>query len=68
MEVSYQNIKIYVLTCLLIHIHNCRFGTGVRTEKKRMDWPGPHDTYVPDYTTDGRKNTIGIEGLKKKTE
>tara|TARA_B110000503_G_C7020008_1_gene359367 strand:+ start:398 stop:520 length:123 start_codon:yes stop_codon:yes gene_type:complete len=37
---------------------NCRFGDGIRTEKKRNDWPGPHDTKVPDFTTDGRKTTI----------
>ena len=36
--------------------HNCRFGTGqARYELKKPDWPGPHDTDVPTFTTYGRK-------------
>ena len=32
----------------------CRFGTSVRKEPKRPDWPGPFDTERPSYTTGGR--------------
>ena len=33
-----------------------RFGTGVRKDVRRNEnWPGPGDTNVPEYTTDGRR-------------
>ena len=32
-----------------------RFGTGGRKDVRRTDWPGPGDTNVPEYTTNGRK-------------
>lgn len=39
MEVSQILIKRYILIF--------RFGTNVRTDVKRNDWPGPADTQVP---------------------
>ena len=36
-------------------IHFCRFGTSIRKDLKREDWPGPGDTDVPTYTKGGRK-------------
>jgi hypothetical protein len=46
----------YKYTYTYFHLLNCRFGTGnARHEVKRNDWPGPHDTDVPGFTTYGRK-------------
>ena len=40
-----------------------RFGTSVRKDPKREDWPGPGDTNVPSYTkgektSHNRKKTL----------
>jgi hypothetical protein len=44
--------KSIFLFILLIH----RFGTSTRKDVRRnVNWPGPGDTNVPEYTTAGRK-------------
>jgi len=34
------------------------FGTSKRKDPRRENWPGPGDTNVPTFTTDGRKTKL----------
>jgi hypothetical protein len=39
-----------------LNITHSRFGTSVRKDLKREDWPGPGGTDVPSYTKGSKTN------------
>jgi len=43
-----------------------KFGTSIRKDPKRPDWPGPGDTSVPSYTEYGRKTKFQAQQLDPK--
>lgn len=43
-----------------------KFGTSIRKDPKRPDWPGPGDTNVPEYTEYGRKITLQKQKMTAK--
>ena len=42
------------------------FGTSKRKDPKRENFPGPGDTKVPSYTTDGRKTLLAKQIMDPK--